>query len=169
MNDVFSGIEYEDGEQELWRGEPGCPVSPLRWWYLFPLAAAAALALAGSLAGVLPIAKLDDFISRLFLGAWALGSAAFPFLLARRTNSAQYLITDRRAAVHAKELFSYERSVHAFENAYDCKLEPMHNGLATLRFTIITHKRFGKREVEKVLLYAIPAGVAEELYALLGE
>ena len=165
MDDVFSNIELEEGERELWRGRPQQRVSPAHWWYLFIGAVAFGSVLALNAAGLLPTKLTLDALEQVIDGVIALIFAALPFLLARSTNSAQYLATDRRVFIHALEIFSYERNSYVYAAAHKSKVKPLHNGLASLYLTYITEKR-GKRTMTPVLLYAIPAALAEQLHEL---
>ncbi len=166
MNDVFSEIEYDEGEQILWQGKPQQAVSPTRWWYLFIASALLAAACAASF-------TIDtDIVVRALLALLSIIAAIFPFLLTRSVNGAQYLATDRRLIICEPTLTGAECESYGYDELRNPRLTPLHNGLASLHLTCICEEQRGVNGAHTVrrpiLLHAIPAAVAEALAERVG-
>ncbi len=169
MNDKFSEIAMEDGEQILWQGRPQQRVGIGQWWHLYLGSLVTGALLIWSFTGSeLPFCpELREFLAdpfcRIVLAVLTLGIAVFPSLAAYSTNASDYCITNRRIVVRKPHIKGgYYTESHAYADMMKVSVKPMPGGDATLAsLSFVYHSGTDNGRVQE-LLYAIPSVVAEE-------
>ncbi len=169
MNDTFSEIVMEDGEQILWLGKPQQRVGVGQWWKLYLGSLVSGVLLIWSFTGVeTPFCPglcefLADPFCRFVLVILTLGIAVFPSLAAYSTNASDYCITNRRIVVRKPHIKGghYTES-HAYADMVKVAVKPVPGGDAALASLSFDYQSGMDNGRVQELLYAIPRVVAED-------
>ncbi len=165
MREPTLDIRLAEGESVLWQGRPQMRAGAGQWWSLH-LSALLMLAVvvwsftdAAPEAG--PLRPLHDAAMllpiRIACGSFALLFALMPLFLARQTNRARYIITTQRVVILSA---SGHRDETPYREMSNPRVQPMGQGLATLRFSVRADSS-AERDLTTNMLYAIPHPIAE--------